>query len=174
MLSSGPRHDSERARTGEDRGTRRPLEAELGALVERLLAELGSGLVTVCLFGSQAERDRPGRDIDLLIVWDGAPERRWQRGDLIRAVARSLSPRLEAWLSAIVLTPEEARRFKPYYLGMLERHQLLFDRDAFFADVLDRLRARLETIGARRLVDPDGYPYWDLAPDWRPGDEVVL
>lgn len=150
------------------------LDTDLAALVERLRSELGSGLVTVCLFGSQVESHRPGRDIDLLIVWSGAPERRWDRGDRIRAIAGSVSTSLAAWLSTIVLNPEEARRAKPYYLGMLDGHDLLFDRDGFFADVLEGLRGRLDERGARRLVDPDGYDYWDLAPDWQPGDEVVL
>lgn len=150
------------------------LDTELRNLVERLQADLGSGLVTVCLFGSQVERVRADRDVDLLIVWSEAPPRRWLRGEPVRAAARSVSSRLAAWLSAIVLTPEEARRFKPYYLGMLDRHELLLDRDGFFAAVLERLRARLDARGARRLIDPDGYEYWDLAPDWQPGDEVVL
>ncbi|MGH7558397.1 MAG: hypothetical protein ACREMD_11595 [Gemmatimonadota bacterium] len=150
------------------------LATELPGLVERLRTELGSTLVTVCLFGSQVERFQPDRDVDLIVVWEGAPERRRGRSERIRAAARWVSPDLEAWLSPIVLTPEEARRFKPYYLGLLGCHLLLYDRGGFFAGVLDRLRARLDELGARRLIDPDGYEYWDLAPDWQPGDEVIV
>ena len=47
-------------------------------------------------------------------------------------------------------------------------------RDGFFAAVLDRLRQRLAELGSRRCVDPDGYEYWDLKPDWKPGDVVEL
>jgi len=47
-------------------------------------------------------------------------------------------------------------------------------KDGFFADVLSRLRARLEESGARRYLDGDGYEYWDLKPDWKPGDLVTL
>jgi predicted nucleotidyltransferase len=150
------------------------LEAELRELVQRLRTDLNQALVTVCLFGSQVDGAAPERDIDLLVIWDGAPDRRWGRGDRIRAAASAVSPRLEAWLSPIVLTPEEARDFKPYYLGILDRHRLLFDRERFFATVLDRLRRRLAEMGARRLTDPDGFVYWDLAPNWQPGDEVIL
>lgn len=148
--------------------------ARLRALVERLRSDLGAGLVTVRLFGSQVERSRADRDVDLLVVWEDAPERRWNRGEPIRRAARAASPGLEAWLSPIVLTRAEAERFKPYYLGILTRHRLLFDRDGFFRGVLERLQARLDELGARRLTDPDGYEYWDLAPDWRPGDEEVI
>lgn len=150
------------------------LETELRALVQRLRADLNQGLVTVCLFGSQVDEARPERDIDLLVIWEGAPDRRWSRGDRIRAAACAVSPRLETWISLIVLTPEEARSFKPYYLGILDHHRLLFDRERFFATILDRLGRRLAEMGARRLTDPDGFVYWDLAPDWQPGDEVVI
>ncbi|MGH7564494.1 MAG: nucleotidyltransferase domain-containing protein [Gemmatimonadota bacterium] len=51
-------------------------QADLSALVERLRADLGSSLVTVCLFGSQLEGFQPDRDVDLLVVWEEAPERR--------------------------------------------------------------------------------------------------
>jgi hypothetical protein len=63
---------------------------------------------------------------------------------------------------------------KPYYLGMLSEHEILYDRDAFFAGVLDRLRQRLAELGSRRYVDRDGYEYWDSKPDWKPGDIVKL
>ncbi|MGH7549576.1 MAG: nucleotidyltransferase domain-containing protein, partial [Gemmatimonadota bacterium] len=135
---------------------RNRLATELPALVEHLRTELGSTLVTVCLFGSQVLRFQPDRDVDLLVVLEEAPDRRWERSERVRAAARAVNPELEAWLSPIVLTPVEAERFKPYYLGILGCHRLLFDRRGFFAGVLDRLQARLDELGARRLTDPDG------------------
>jgi hypothetical protein len=63
---------------------------------------------------------------------------------------------------------------KPYYLGMLCGHVVLRDSGGFFAGVLDRLQRRLQELGARRYVDEDGYEYWDLKPDWKPGDVVTL
>jgi hypothetical protein len=51
---------------------------------------------------------------------------------------------------------------------------VLWDREGFFEGVLARLRARLAELGARRYVDKDGYEYWDLKPDWKPGDVVTL
>ena len=52
--------------------------------------------------------------------------------------------------------------------------QLPHDPQGFFAGVLERLRRRLHELGARRYVDEDGYEYWDLKPDWKPGDVVTL
>ncbi|MBI3948964.1 MAG: hypothetical protein HY314_00695 [Acidobacteria bacterium] len=46
-----------------------------------------------------------------------------------------------------MLTPEEARVVNPYYLGMLSGHLILFDRDHFFARVLELLQKRLAELG---------------------------
>ena len=72
------------------------------------------------------------------------------------------------------MTPEEASPTKPFYLGMLTAHALLYDRDAFFATILQRLQRRLAELGSERRVDKDGYEYWDLKPDFKPGEAVEL
>ena len=48
------------------------------------------------------------------------------------------------------------------------------DRDGFVRAVLDRLERRLAELGARRLVDELGNPYWDLKPDYKLGEDIVL
>ena len=63
---------------------------------------------------------------------------------------------------------------KPFYLGMLTAHVILYDRDAFFATLLTRLQQRLAELGAERRVDADGYEYWLLKPDLKPGETVEL
>jgi hypothetical protein len=57
---------------------------------------------------------------------------------------------------------------------MLSGHVILGDEGGFFAGVLERLRRWLTELGSRRYVDPDGYEYRDLKPDWKPGDVVEL
>jgi hypothetical protein len=53
------------------------------------------------------------------------------------------------------------------------RHVLFFDRDGFFAGVLDRLRVSLRRLGARRIRTGSTW-YWDLKPDFKPGDRIEL
>ncbi|HXH84415.1 MAG TPA: nucleotidyltransferase domain-containing protein [Candidatus Tectomicrobia bacterium] len=151
------------------------LRADLRRYVESLAVHAGADLVSVVLFGSRARGEaRPESDIDLLVVVRGLPRSRFERYRPFRDLARQVSDELAAALSLILATPEEAARVKPYYLGMLSGHEILVDRDGFFAGVLDRLRRRLAQLGSRRYVDPDGYEYWDLKPDWKPGDVVEL
>ncbi|MGH6690203.1 MAG: nucleotidyltransferase domain-containing protein [Gammaproteobacteria bacterium] len=151
------------------------LRADLARYVELLKGRFETDLVSVVLFGSWPKGTaRPESDVDVLVVIRGLPVNRWKRYDPLRPIARVVSDDFAAGLSVIALTPEEAATVKPYYLGMLAGHVLLLDRGGFFAGVLSRLEARLAELGARRYVDKDGYEYWDLKPDWKPGDVVEL
>ena len=127
------------------------------------------------LFGSWARGEgRAESDLDVLVVIRGLAGGRFERYQPVREVAREVSEEFADRLSLIVSTPEAAAHVKPYYLGMLSGHLLLRDAGGFFAGVLGRLQRRLEELGARRYVDEDGYEYWDLKPDWKPGDVVTL
>lgn len=71
-------------------------------------------------------------------------------------------------------TPEDACVVKPFYLGILTAHHILYDRDGFFQSLLSNLQAKLDALGAERFVDEEGYEYWLLKKDWKPGDVVEL
>jgi predicted nucleotidyltransferase len=151
------------------------LREDLSRYVHALERRFGSDLVSVVLFGSRARGEAgPESDIDVLIVARGLPRQRWDRYGGLRDLAREVGEDFGDAVAPILLTPEEAREVKPYYLGMLSGHVILRDAGGFFAGVLDGLRQRLAELGSRRHVDEDGYEYWDLKPDWRPGDIVRL
>ena len=151
------------------------LHDDLRRYVAALERRFGDDLVSVVVFGSRARGDaRPESDIDVLLVVRGLPRNRFERYGGIRDLARQVSGEFAIGVAPILLTPEEAQQVKPYYLGMLSGHVILKDADAFFAGVLGHLRRRLAELGSRRYVDKDGYEYWDLKPDWKPGDVVEL
>jgi predicted nucleotidyltransferase len=151
------------------------VSTELVQYTEVLRRHFGDRLVSVVLFGSRARGEaRLESDIDVLIVARGLPADRWARYGGLRPLARQVSEAFAEAVAPILLTPEEAAHVRPYYLGMLSGHVMVEDVGGFFAAVLERLRRKLEDLGARRYVDADGYEYWDLKPDWKPGDVVEL
>lgn len=152
-----------------------PLADDLRRYVEALERHFEERLVSVVLFGSWVRgAARPDSDLDLLVVIRDLPSDRFERHRTLYQVPREVSEAFAEVASPIALTPAEAERVKPYYLGMLSGHVLLHDAGGFFAGILERLRQRLGELGARHYVDKDGYEYWDLKPDWKPGDVVVL
>jgi predicted nucleotidyltransferase len=155
-----------------------PFRTCLGAALAAWKELLGERLVSVVLYGSVARGTaRPESDLDVLVVaevFQGSPAER--RGPLLAAwrAARAAHGLPAVEWSLVTKTPEEARHVSPLYLDMVEDGVLLLDRDRFFAEVLERLRARMKELGSRRVFLEDGSWYWDLKPDFRWGEVVEL
>jgi len=160
------------------------------AFVDGLLADLTGEarrhyrdrLVSLVVFGSMGRgTPRADSDLDLLVVADGLPDGRRARMEDFAVIERALQPRLAAGRAAgfatecspVFKTPEEAQAGSPLFLDMVDDARILHDRDGFFAATLNRLRARLARLGARRVWRGNAW-YWDLKPDYRPGEVFEL
>jgi predicted nucleotidyltransferase len=152
------------------------------ACAEACRTVYGDRLVSMAVFGSVGRgAARPDSDIDLLIVASPLPDGRIPRmqefeqvevvlrDDLLAAARDGVATRL----SPIVRTPAEVDAGSPLLLDMVDDAQILLDRDGFLAGVLQRLRERLAARGARRVWRGNAW-YWDLMPDYRPGDVFDL
>ena len=148
---------------------------DLQCFLRILHSRCGEDLISVVLFGSWARGEaRAESDIDLLVISTHFPRSRLDRHmDMFEAV-KTVAKDFASKVSIIPLTPEEASTTKPFYLGMLTAHVLLYDRDGFFATILQRLKTRLAELGSERRVDKDGYEYWVLKPDLKPEEAVEL
>jgi predicted nucleotidyltransferase len=155
---------------------------EIETLLERLLGVCqgfyGDRLVSLVVFGSVGRgTPRPDSDVDILVVADPLPDGRIPRVREFDELERSVAPVGTAdsahRLSPIFKTPAEVRRGSPLFLDMLDDGRLLYDRGGFFAGQLAALKARLDKLGSKRIWKDDAW-YWDLKPDYKPGDEIVL
>jgi predicted nucleotidyltransferase len=148
-------------------------------LVEALQHRLGKRLVSVILYGSYARgQSEPDSDVDLLIVAEGLPSSSLGRQSfLIPILIEIENPYRESlkptgwfpYVSAVVKTPEEADCVSRIYFDMVEEAKILFDREDFFQTVLRKVQTRLKDLGARK-VQVGKMWYWDLKPDYRPGE----
>jgi len=149
---------------------------------ETLKRHFGDRLVSVVVYGSVARGEHtPLSDIDLLIVARELPASYHARSRMLAVMEDDLLPLLlslhrqgiHTSFSTTIKTPEEAARLTPLYLDMVEDAAILYDQGFFFQSVLDRLRKRLQALGARRL-QRGKVRYWQLKPDYAWGEIVEL
>ena len=162
------------------------LKEKFQDLENRLLSSIksfyGDRLVSVAVFGSVARGTQNfDSDIDVLIIVNNLPAGRMKRIREFEAVEKQIEPILKRLqkegihtdISAILKTPEEAERGTPLFLDMVEDARILFDRSGFFLGILERLKNRLNRLGARRIWRGNAW-YWVLKPDFKPGEVFEL
>ncbi|MFB0535103.1 MAG: nucleotidyltransferase domain-containing protein [Anaerolineae bacterium] len=157
-----------------------PLTQTLGHLAERYAAtaqeSLGENLTSV----ARGEA-RPDSDIDLLVVCRELPVGAFRRQEVLEPVRERLQVELDRlWeqgcytdFTEVIKSETEAQKTHLLYLDMTEEAVILFDRGEFFAGVLFRLRGRLRELGAQRK-QLGRIRYWDLKPDFEPGEVIWL
>lgn len=143
---------------------------------------LGDNLTSVVLYGSVARGEAaPGSDIDLLVICRQLPGGLFSRHQVLEPVRERIRPLLDAlWaqgccsdLSEVIKTEQEALHTVPPYLDMTEDALLLYDQGGFFASILQRLKDRLKALGAQHKR-MGRVRYWDLKPDFQPGEVIEL
>ena len=162
------------------------MQAAYGALLADLTRacrqHYGDRLLSVAVYGSVGRGlPRPDSDIDLLIVAEGLADRHSLRLRDFRAVEVLVRPCLDAVrtaglqpeLSPVLMTPMELERGSMLLLDMTDDARILFDPQDCLASALDRLRRRLRALGSRRVWLGNAW-YWDLKPDYKPGDVFDL
>jgi len=156
----------------------------LSAFIDSVKRAWGDRMVSVVLYGSVAKGTAgPGSDVDLLLIVRDAPAGYWRRLQPLLPILRRLREQacwkeleekgLTPFLSLLVLSIEEAKENRYLYLDMIDQARILVDQEGFFRDKLESLRQRLEELGAKK-VQRDKDWYWDLKPDLKLGDLVIL
>jgi predicted nucleotidyltransferase len=158
------------------------LESLPAALLEACREHYEQRLVSLALFGSVARGTaRADSDVDFLIVAEGLPDGRIARAAEFSDVERQL----DAWTQAarraglsptfspIFKTPAELALGTPLLLDMVDDARVLVDEGGCLRQALERLRARLVALGARRIWRGNAW-VWDLKPDYRPGEVFEL
>jgi hypothetical protein len=161
---------------------RESFEELLVGLRGACIAHYGDRLVSLAVFGSLGRgTPRPDSDIDVLVVAEPLPRGRLARVQEFAAVEAAVAPlvaRARAaglapeW-SPVLKTPAEVEAGSLLFLDMIDDARLLVDREGFLRGALDRFARRLARLGARRVWRGSMW-YWDLKPDYRPGEVFEL
>lgn len=159
------------------------LKERFEELKTRLLSEIksyyGDRLISVVIFGSVArETQNFDSDLDVLIITKELPKGRMKRISEFENIEKKIEPFLESlrkedrintYISAIIKSMEEAEKGSPLFLDMVDDAKILFDKEGFFEKRLDKLRNRLKELGSKRIWKGNAW-YWDLKPDYKPGE----
>lgn len=140
------------------------------------------GPVSFAVFGSVARGDAaPRSDLDLLLVSDRFEGTLASRIDRLGFAEEGAAEEL-AFLRDHGITPslsffplrkEEVEARPIILLDPSVNAKVLSDPGNVLGDALRGVRARLELAGAKRVTTPTGW-YWDLKPDFREGEVVVV
>lgn len=151
-------------------------------LVNELKRHYRERLVSVVIFGSVARDSyRADSDIDILLIVKRLPRGRIKRVAEFMKVENKLENYLTnlhkeglfVELSPIIKTPEEAEAGSPIFLDMVKDAKILYDKNEFILVTLNKLSKRLKELGAKRVWKGNAW-YWDLKPDYKPGDVIEL
>jgi predicted nucleotidyltransferase len=150
-------------------------DRQLEMVRDACLEVYGDNLVALAVFGSVGRGSpSPASDVDLLVVLGRRPGGRFACLESFEAVERRLEEAgLRLDLSPVFRTVEDLAAGFPLLLDMVEDARILFDREGVLAAALERLRARLKALGARRIPYKGSW-YWDLKPDYKPGEVFRL
>ena len=161
-------------------------QVPLQDLVERLCREFDSSLISVVLFGSAA-RGTAGEhsDLDVLIIYDNERiARRAVRDGFLTIRKNLMSELMEVTgctdifslplLSSLLMSCSEADDTPYVLLDIVADGIVLFDRKGFFARTRKRILGRLRRLGARRVFLEDGTWYWNLKPDAKLNEQIII
>lgn len=153
------------------------------ATVDACRQVYGERLRGVVVFGSVARQQmRPDSDLDLLVVAEPLPNGRLPRMEEFDHVENLVAPALRqageygvmTRLSPIVRTFAELDQGGFLIFDIACDGNVHFDSDGSLTRFLSEVRARLDRRGATRRHAASGARYWELDPNLRPGDVVVL
>ena len=121
--------------------------------------------------------------MDLLLILREIPPEYWKRLQPFLPILRQLRKQqcwknleqqgITPFLSLLILSLEEAKENRYLYLDMIKEARILLDQESFFQRKLESLQQKLQELGARK-VRRNGDWYWDLKPDLKPGEVIIL
>jgi hypothetical protein len=137
--------------------------------------------VAIALFGSVARgQARPDSDLDLYVVTrrpslgDSRLHGMWGRIEASPEYQALVRAGYQPTPSPIPHTVADLARHPWILLDITHHGVVLHDPESVLGRELAAVRRRMAELGSKRVELPDGSWYWDLKPDWHPGEVVDL
>lgn len=154
----------------------------LARLIEVLCEKCKNELVSVVLYGSVARGTaQRSSDVDLIVViedWVKRSEWKYKFIEIEYQIRKEFKHLLTEGFSIefrpVILHKKEIWNIKYLFIDITVEGIILYDKDNCMKTRLDALRKRLKELGSKRIQLDDGTWYWELKPDWQPGEVFEL
>ena len=154
----------------------------LKVFVKMLKDKAKDGLVSIALYGSVARgKARAESDIDLLILYDR------RKVDLDKVYLKTIikakqtkeykelwENKIYASVSPYIVTVEELKENPLILLDIIDEGIILYEKGKRFRELLNKFKQKIRQLGSRKVYLPDGTYYWELKPDWKPGEVIEI
>jgi predicted nucleotidyltransferase len=133
------------------------------------------------VYGSVARNEaKKDSDLDILIVVEDLKDR-YEAFKLFEKAEKEVEGLIKKaegngyriFFSPIIKSREKASRISLLYLDLVEDAIILYDKDNFFKKILERLKKRLEELGAERVRIGKKW-YWNLKKDYEFGERIEI
>jgi len=143
---------------------------------------LGEDLLSVVLYGSIARgKGTVGSDLDLIVVHKKCGKNMaMEFAKMIQELRESNEYRLlkkqglSPYPYSIFIDESKLKKHPWILLDVLDDGIILLDKNEILAQELKKIRARLKELGSKKVFLENGKWYWNLKPDWKPGDIIEL
>ena len=119
-------------------------------------------LISIILFGSYAKGTATEySDVDLLVIVKNLPKRRIDRYEVLRDIVLEFIYKYGINLSPILIEPGDLplESINPLICGILTGYKVIYDRDNFWKNYLERIRPTIKRI---KPVFIDGDKRWEI------------
>lgn len=126
------------------------VDEQIGYLLKKFVEEcerkFGLDLVSIVLFGSYA-RGRASKysDVDLLVIAKNLPDDWRVRDRVLSDLEMRFLKKYHKRIFPVIISPEaisdSVKKRNPFFYGVLTGYRVLFDRERFFAKVMENVKA---------------------------------
>lgn len=149
---------------------------------EEIIQKGKDNILSIVLYGSVARnKARPESDIDILILC------KKRTSNVENLILKSISSvrkfpeyeklnkrKLYGEISPFIVGINELKENPLILLDIIEDGIILYQKDKVFERILKKFKEKLKKLKSKKVHLPDGTWYWDLKPDWKPGEEVEI
>lgn len=165
----------------------------INKFLKKLLITFKEEILGVAIFGSVIKnKATEDSDIDILILWKNrpkAPHHKYYKLEEELKDSRQIksldeyvkkhgnlkwSFSLKSMVFPIHLDLEEFNANPWILVEFADYGKILYDPNKLLKNKFNYIHKRLKELSSKKIILEDGKYYWDLKPDWKPGDIVKL